>query len=148
MHGVVVHSVYKPPKEKFVLPALGHESLPHIVIGCVSSHSTTWGIQKRGYNTDLIFVSESIANMCEKEVMEPIPVVVVCHGQVRPQVSKGSRCRGSYTYGFIPPASAIDPLVTSQSGVRFKRTSVSRHVLCEAPQSVQMSLGSPNTLCL
>ena len=26
------HSVYKPPNEKFVLPALGHGHLPHIVI--------------------------------------------------------------------------------------------------------------------
>ena len=42
----------------------------------------------------------------------------------------------------ISPDSAIDPLVTSQSGVCCKRTSG------EAPQSVQMSLGSPNTLCL
>ena len=30
--GVVVHSVYKPQKEKFVLPALGHGNLPNIVI--------------------------------------------------------------------------------------------------------------------
>ena len=32
MPGVVVHSVCKPPNEKFVLPALGHENLSHIVI--------------------------------------------------------------------------------------------------------------------
>ena len=43
MPGVVVHSVYKPPNEKFVLPALGHGNLPHIVIGEFNSHSTTWG---------------------------------------------------------------------------------------------------------
>ena len=43
MPGVVVHSVYKPPNEKFVLPALGHGNLPHIVIGDFNSHSTTWG---------------------------------------------------------------------------------------------------------
>ena len=46
----------------------------------------------------------------------------------------------------ISPDSAMDPLVKSQSGVYCKRTSVTS---CgEAPQSVQMSLGSPNTLCL
>ena len=43
MPGVVVHSVYKPPNEKFVLPALGHGNLPHIVIGDFNSHITTWG---------------------------------------------------------------------------------------------------------
>ena len=32
MPGVVVHSVYKPPNEKCVPPALGHGNLPHIVI--------------------------------------------------------------------------------------------------------------------
>ena len=112
MPGVVIHSVYKPPNEKFVLPALGHGNLPHIVIGDFNSHSTTWGYTntddngeaveqwadtckltlihnaklsksfnsarwKRGYNPHL--VSESIANMCGKSVMEPIP-----HTQYRP----------------------------------------------------------------
>ena len=106
MHGVVVHCVYTPPNEKFVLPELGHGNLPHIVIEDFNSHSTTWGYTntdnnveaveqwadscnitlihnanlfmsfnsarwKRGYNPDLIFVSESVANMCRKSVMEP-----------------------------------------------------------------------------
>ena len=43
MFGVVVHSVYKPPNDQFVLPALGHTDLPHLVIGDFNSHSTTWG---------------------------------------------------------------------------------------------------------
>ena len=45
----------------------------------------------------------------------------------------------------ISTDSVIDPLVTSHSGVCCKRTSVS-HPAGKAPQSVQMSLGSPNTL--
>ena len=114
MHGVVVHSMYKPPNEKCVLPALGYGNLPHIVIGDFNSHSTTWGYTtmdhngqsveqwadscnltlinnanlstscnsarwKKGYNPDLIFVSECIVNMCGKSVMESIP-----HTQHRP----------------------------------------------------------------
>ena len=43
MPGVVVHSVYKPPNDPFVLPALGHRNLPYIVIDDFNSHSTTWG---------------------------------------------------------------------------------------------------------
>ena len=33
MSGVVVHYVYKPPNNQFVLPALGHRDLPHLTIG-------------------------------------------------------------------------------------------------------------------
>ena len=44
-------------------------------------------------------------------------VVVVCYDHIRRQVSQGSRCRGSYTHEIILPDSAIDPMVTSQSGV-------------------------------
>ena len=97
MPGVVTHSVYIP-NEKFVLPALEYENLPHIVIGDFNNHITTWGYTstddggeaveqwadscnltlihnaklaksfnsarwKRGYILDLIFESESIANM-------------------------------------------------------------------------------------
>ena len=40
---VVVHSVYKPPSEQFVLPPLGHRSRPQIVIGDFNSHNTIWG---------------------------------------------------------------------------------------------------------
>ena len=61
--GVVVHSVYKSPTERFVLPALGHRNSPHIVIGDFNSHNTTWGypttiLEKRwniGYGTTYSF---------------------------------------------------------------------------------------------
>ena len=43
MSGVAVHSVYKPPTKPFVLSALGHINLPHIVIDDCNSHNTTWG---------------------------------------------------------------------------------------------------------
>ena len=44
-------------------------------------------------------------------------VVVVCHGHDRRQVIQASRCRGSLMHESVSPDSAIDPLVTSQSGV-------------------------------
>ena len=41
--GVVVHCLYKPPPEPFLLPPLGHRVQPHIIIGDINSHSTLWG---------------------------------------------------------------------------------------------------------
>ena len=41
--GVVVHSLYKPPPEPFLLPPRGQRIKPHIVIGDFNSHSTLWG---------------------------------------------------------------------------------------------------------
>ena len=80
---VVVHSVYKPPIEQFVLPPLGHRSQPQSVIGDSNSltlihdtkqqksfNSARW---KKCYNPDLIFASSSIDNMCVKSVLNPIP---------------------------------------------------------------------------
>ena len=49
---VVVHSVYKPPSEQFVLPPLGNRSLPQIVIGDFNSHNTIWGYDATDNNTD------------------------------------------------------------------------------------------------
>ena len=40
---VMVHSVYKPPVEQFLLPPLGSRNMPHIVIGGFNSHNTLWG---------------------------------------------------------------------------------------------------------
>ena len=41
--GVVVHSLYKPPPEPFLIPPLGQRIKPHIVIGDFNSHSILWG---------------------------------------------------------------------------------------------------------
>ena len=41
--GVVVHSVYTPPAEQFLLPPHGSRTMPHIVIGDFNSHNTLWG---------------------------------------------------------------------------------------------------------
>ena len=54
MSGVVVHSVYKPPNDQFVLPALGHRYLSHIVIGDFNSHSTSWGYDTTDYNGEAV----------------------------------------------------------------------------------------------
>ena len=77
--GVVVHSVYKPPAEQFLLPPLGSGSMPHIVIGDFNSHNTqsfNSAIWKKGYNPDLIFVSSNISNMCEEYVIQHRPICV------------------------------------------------------------------------
>ena len=75
MSGIVVHSVYQPPNNQFVHPALGHRDLPHIVIRDFNNHGTfnsaRWKIV---YNPDLIFASGSIVNMCKKSIMDPIPL--------------------------------------------------------------------------
>ena len=41
--GVVVHSLYKPPPEPFLLHPLEQRIKPHILIGDFNSHSTIWG---------------------------------------------------------------------------------------------------------
>ena len=41
--GAVVHPLYKPPPEPFLLPPLGQIIKPHIVIGDFNSYSTLWG---------------------------------------------------------------------------------------------------------
>ena len=62
MSGVVVQSVYKPPNEKCVLPALGgYENLPHIVIGDFNSHTTTWGYTTTEDNREAV---EQSADSC------------------------------------------------------------------------------------
>ena len=99
---VVVHSLYKPPPEPFLLPPLGQRIKPHIVIGDINSHSTLWGYSttdsdgqlptdchssttrncrnhstvqygRRDTTSDLIFVSSNISDMYEKSVLDPVP---------------------------------------------------------------------------
>ena len=43
LHGVVIHSVYKPPAEQCLLIPLGSRTMPHIVIGDFNSHNPLWG---------------------------------------------------------------------------------------------------------
>ena len=54
MPGVVVHSVYKPPNEKLVIPALRYRNLPHIVIGYFNSHITIWGYTNTDDNGEVV----------------------------------------------------------------------------------------------
>ena len=69
MSGEVVHSVYKPPNEKCVLPALGYGNLPHIVIGDFNSHSTAWGYT----NTDNGEAVEQWTDSCNLTLIQWIP---------------------------------------------------------------------------
>ena len=66
MLGVVVHSVYKAPNEKFVLQALGHGNIPHIVIGDFNSHRTTWGYTNTDYNGVAV---EQWADSCNRTLI-------------------------------------------------------------------------------
>ena len=40
--GVMVHSLYNPPVEQYLLTPLGNRNMPHIVIGDFNSHNTLW----------------------------------------------------------------------------------------------------------
>ena len=62
---VVVHSVYKPPSEQFVLPPLGHRSIPKIVIRDFNSHSTIWGYNATDNN------GVAVVQWAEKRVEQP-----------------------------------------------------------------------------
>ena len=56
MPGVVVLTLYKPPTEPFVLPALGHINLPHIVTCDFISYNTTWGYTITDNDGNLILI--------------------------------------------------------------------------------------------
>ena len=74
--------------------------------------------------------------------MQVLYVGVVGHDQVCHQVSQGFRCRDSLTHK-LRHRSSGDKLVECVVQANRCLTSCG-----ETPQSVQMSLGSPNTLCL
>ena len=57
-----MHSLYKPPNDQFVLSALGHRDLPHIVIGDFNSHSTSWGYDTTYNNGEAV---EQGADLCD-----------------------------------------------------------------------------------
>ena len=63
MTGVVVHSVYKPPNEKCVLPALVNGYLPNIVIGDFNSHSNIWGYTNTDDNGEAVEQWEDSCNL-------------------------------------------------------------------------------------
>ena len=67
MPGVVVHSMYKPPNEKFILPAFGYRNLPHIVIGDFNSHSTTWGYTTTDDNGEPVKQWTDLYNLTTKK---------------------------------------------------------------------------------
>ena len=71
MSELAVHSVFKPPNERFTLTAPVNRNIPYIVIG--NNHSTSRGLKSITNNAKLpksnsyfIFTDESISNMCEK----------------------------------------------------------------------------------
>ena len=67
MPGVIVHSVYKPPNEKFVLPTLSNTDLPRIVIRDFNSHSTTWGYDITDDNGEAV---EEWAESCDLTLIQ------------------------------------------------------------------------------
>ena len=52
--GVVVHSVYKPPDEQFLLPPLGSRNMPHIVISDFNSNNTLCGYTSTDNNGEAV----------------------------------------------------------------------------------------------
>ena len=55
--GVVIHSVYKPPVEQFLLPPLGSRNMPHIIIGDFNSHNTLWRYTSTDNDGDTVELS-------------------------------------------------------------------------------------------
>ena len=71
---VVVHSVSKPPSEQFVLPPLGHRSLPQIVIG---EHNTIWGYDAK-YNNGVAVVQWAVGQPKTHPRCETTEIILQC----------------------------------------------------------------------
>ncbi len=93
--GVIVQSVYKPHKEDFVLPTLGHRNLPHIVIGDFNSHSTTWGYTTTDNNGNAV---EHWAESCE---------LTLIHNAKLPKSFNSARWKKGYNPDLIFASSNI-----------------------------------------
>ena len=64
-----MHSMYKPPNNQFELPSLGHRDLPHIVIGDLNSHSTSWGYDTTDNNREVV---EQCADSCDLTLIHDV----------------------------------------------------------------------------
>ena len=93
---VVVHSVYKPPSKQFVLPPLGHRSLPQIVIGDVNSHNTLWGYDAT-YNNGVLVVQRAESNS-----------LTLTHDAKLPKSFNSARWKNGYNPDLIFASSSID----------------------------------------
>ena len=93
---LVVHSVYKPPIEQFVLPLLGHRSLPQIVIGDFSSYNTIWGYDVTDNN------GEAVVQWAESNSLTPL------HDAKLHNFFNSARWKKGYNPDLIFASSSID----------------------------------------
>ena len=93
---VVVHSVYQPPSEQFVLPPLGHRSLPRIVIGDFNSRNTIWGYDDKD-NNGVVVVQWAGSNS-----------ITLIHDAKLPKYFNSARWKKGYNPDLIFASSSID----------------------------------------
>ena len=99
---VVVHFVYKPPSEQFVLPPLGHRSLPHIVIGDFNSHTTIWGYETTDKN------GVAVVQWAE------LNSLTLIHDAKLPKSFNSARWKKGYNPDLIYASSSIDNIPSTQ----------------------------------
>ena len=95
---VVVHYVYKPPSVQFVLPPLGHKSLPQIVIGDFNSHTTIWGYDAT-YNNGVAVVQWAESNS-----------LTLIYDAILQKYFNSARWKKSYNPDLIFASSSIDSM--------------------------------------